>query len=227
MSAVVRPGRPPVEGRSFEFTNEIIQSPHLKGDCEESCAPKRARSLSRSSDSMTNLTTAVFLMFNLSGMKRGDRQAQIFCTILFQDPPLLNRLFDKLGFPKTDNAFINLTDPAALCPENLRPDIIHQKARARIGPKRLDLSPGLGAVKNKCCLQKISSSGRRYRAFLGHHSQAPHRHTFQQKFHLPLAVHASLLAPQFRSHTCPPGRFKKCSPEPSCRLTVVARFIKI
>ena len=43
----------------------------------------------------------------------------------FQDSPLLNGPFHELGFSKTDDAIIDLTDSTPLVPDDLRPDVIH------------------------------------------------------------------------------------------------------
>ena len=72
----------------------------------------------------------------------------------FQDSPLLDGLFHELSLSKTDDAFIDLTDSTPLFPDDLRSDLIHQEAHARIRLERFYLSPRLSTVKIDAALEE-------------------------------------------------------------------------
>ena len=72
----------------------------------------------------------------------------------FQDSPLFSEVFYKLSPSETGHAFINLADPAALFPEDLRPDVIDQETNARISLKGLYLSSFQPAMEINASLGK-------------------------------------------------------------------------
>lgn len=73
---------------------------------------------------------------------RGKRitRRHVFLHHSLQDSSLLNRPLHNLSLSKTDDAPVNLSNPAILCPKDLRPDLIYQKTHARIHPERIHLS---------------------------------------------------------------------------------------